>query len=172
MFLKWPEWLGDKVLWVAIAIGLSGGLLGAVGRERHEGRTPDPDWWINRLLVMPFLAIVAGAASVTVLSNMPKAVSTFVAAVLSLTAYDAVRMIETRSLKRAADLLGGARDLSEPDTMVEVAKGGGVVKVEHPGAPSDVGRALRKAHHAPVHDNPDLSALLKRLDVEGEQDDI
>ena len=63
-YLGWLE--GDSVrLWGIVAIASAIGLLGAYGRERNAGRPPDREWLINRLLVMPLLALLAGAGCST-----------------------------------------------------------------------------------------------------------
>jgi hypothetical protein len=47
-----------KILWIVIAIGLSAGLIGAYGRERNNGLSPDGAWWLTRFCILPFFAIV------------------------------------------------------------------------------------------------------------------
>ncbi|MAW99514.1 MAG: hypothetical protein CMN72_07675 [Sphingomonas sp.] len=98
-YLGWLE--GDSVrLWGIVAIASAIGLLGAYGRERNAGRPPDREWLINRLLVMPLLALLAGAGCSTL--GMTLEVTSIVASLLSLLAYEALGVISTRFLKKVA----------------------------------------------------------------------
>lgn len=135
--------------WVIIAIGSLVGLLGAYGREQHEGRDPNRKWLVLRLCVMPFLALAAAALADTL--NLSTQVAAFVAALFSLLAYDMVRVIAIRALKKAA---AGELDLPT-DARIEVPAGAdvpAVIKVQAtPGTP--MRGELRKAYAArPDHD--------------------
>jgi hypothetical protein len=176
MHLKGWEWVGDRLLYVAIAFGLAAGFLGAYGRERNDGRRPGRDWFVNRLLIMPFLGIAATAAATTLLAAMPRAVSTFVAALLAMMAYDVVRVIERRAIRnveRSIDVLTHGQD-DDAEVVTQVGSGQGApeeieVNIVPPreGNAHGVGLALRRAFK-PAPASPDLAALLKRLDPDRE----
>jgi hypothetical protein len=154
------EFLKDKILYVVLALGLSSGLIGAYGRERHEQRNPNANWWISRLCIIPFLAIVASAAVEQFhLTNQQAA---FLAAVLSLMGYEAVRIIIER-----AKLRGGAATAA---IAAEVPEGSrpyhSVIDTDHAGRatahvePTDplhprrsgIGKALRESLPLPEDD--------------------
>lgn len=107
------DFLKDKILYVVVSLGLSAGLIGAFGRERHEGRKPDGNWWLSRLCIIPFLAITATTAVDQFrLSNQQAA---FLAAVLSLMGYEAVRIIlERMKLKGEAAISAGGEVVGGP----------------------------------------------------------
>lgn len=91
--MKWIDETLDAASYM-ILIGLLAGLSGAYGRERHEGRQPDRNWWLNRILLMPFLAICASAG--TAAMKLSGEMTAFVASILSLLAYEAVNKIVAR----------------------------------------------------------------------------
>lgn len=87
-------------LYAVIVLGLAIGLAAAFGRERHEGRKPDGNWLFNRLLLMPFLA---GCSIVIVrTAGLSSEAALFVAQMLSLLAYDGLRVMRMRALKKLA----------------------------------------------------------------------
>ena len=162
----WPSWETVRLawegtrFWLIIAIGSLVGLLGAYGREQHEGRTPDRKWLGGRLCIMPFLAVAA--AALTDLMHLSGQVAAFVAAIFSLLAYDLVRVIAMRTLKRAA---GG--DIKLPtDAAVEIPatnRGPTVVTVK-PLAPAAPMRAvLRQAYPAKAEHDADMDRLLEQM---------
>ena len=161
---------------MAIAFGLAAGFLGAYGRERNDGRRPGRDWFLNRLLIMPFLGIAATAASTTLLSGLPRAVSTFFAAFLAMAAYDAVRVIERRvirNVERSIDVVTLGQE-DDAEVVTQVGSGHGApeeieVNIVPPreGKAHGIGLALRRAFK-PAPSSPDLAALLKRLDPDRE----
>lgn len=178
---KWFEGIGDRFVYIAIGIGLWAGLLGAYGRERNDGRRPGSDWIINRLLIMPLLGITTSALASTLLRGLPLVISTFIATVLALLGYDAVRIIETRgrrSVERGIDAIGDviagpARDGSEMVAKIEPGSGTPqTVTLESiPPAQDGValaGRSLRRAFKPTGGQSAELTDLLKRLDPEGD----
>jgi cell division septum initiation protein DivIVA len=90
--------------YVIIAVALTAGLAASYGREREAQQTPGRGWWLNRLLILPLLAIATSAAAEAF--KLTEAMSALAAAMLSLGGYDAVRVIEKKWRKRA--------DRSEP----------------------------------------------------------
>lgn len=87
-------------LYAVVALGMMIGLAAAFGRERHEGRKPDRNWLANRLLLMPFLA---GCSIVIVrTAGLSSEAALFVAQMLSLLAYDGLRVMRTRALAKLA----------------------------------------------------------------------
>jgi hypothetical protein len=162
---NWPSWETARLawegtrFWLIIAVGSLVGLLGAYGREQHEGRAPDRKWLVGRLCIMPFLAFAAAALSV--MMNLSGQVMAFVAALFSLLAYDLVRVIAMRALKRAA---GGEIKLPT-DAAVEIPAGNGtpeVVKVKTtPGTP--LRNELRQAFPAKASHDRALNRLLDDL---------
>jgi hypothetical protein len=168
----WPEWLGEKALYAAIVIGLAAGLLGAIGRERHEGRRPSGDWLTNRLLIMPLFAVVSATLGVTVLATLPRAVAMFVATMLSLAGFRALDLLEKKTLSRIANALPiGADAVPEAAPGLDVAHRPvteGTSPPLTPGRP-DV-QPIRKLRDAvPLEATPlDQAVLLDRLkDVPG-----
>jgi len=161
---NWPSWETARLawegtrFWLIIAVGSLVGLLGAYGREQHEGRTPDRKWLVGRLCIMPFLAITASAITDTM--HLSGQVAAFVSAIFSLLAYDLVRVIALRTLKKAA---GGEIKLPS-DAAVEIPGSAGapeVLKVKTtPGTPMR-GELRQAIPFAPA--DPDLNQLLDGL---------
>lgn len=170
------NYVRDKILWwVLLVFSLSAGIVGAYGRERHEGRAPDAQWWKNRLYIMPFLAITSSFLTDQFkLSNQQTAMA---ASLLSLLGYEAVRMISERAKKRGAqagaafDAVMGSDTAAAPrpyHSIVDVDdKGRAVAHVE----PTDdarprrgaIGAALREAIPRPNDADEDQQALINRL---------
>lgn len=161
----WPSWETARLawegirFWLIIGTGSLIGLLGAYGREQHEGRKPDRRWLGLRLCVMPFLALAAAAAAETL--HLSGQVAAFLASVFSMLAYDLVRVIALRALKKVA-----AGEVTLPtDAAVEVPGGKGVPEiVKITTAPATPMRGeLRKAFPVkPAHDAT-LDGLIDRL---------
>lgn len=170
------DYLRDKTpFWLLMAFSLAAGMVGAYGRERHEGRAPGISWWQNRAMILPFLAIV----SVWVQEQFSLTMSqlAMAAALLSLLGYEAVRIISENAKKRgeqAAKALGvGGSGPPTPKPYHSVVdtddKGRAVAHVE----PTDkanptrgsVASALKEAFPVPDHD-PDRD-LLDRLNLDG-----
>ena len=151
-------WEGAR-FWLIILVGSLVGLLGAYGREQHEGRAPDRQWLVGRLCIMPFLAFAAAALADTM--HLSGQVSAFVAAIFSLLAYDLVRVIAMRTLKKAA---GGEVKLPS-DAAVEIppsADGATVLKVKTtPGTP--LRGELRQAFPAKPEHDADMDRLLGQM---------
>lgn len=83
----------------AVIIGaLGAGLAASYGRELEAKRQPDRHWVLRRLLIMPLLAIAATAAADAF--QLSASFAGFAAAMLSLGGYDALRLIESKWLKR------------------------------------------------------------------------
>lgn len=88
------RWLQDEAMHFLVLLALGAGLAASYGRELEARRQPDRRWWIRRLLIIPFLAIAATAATDAFALNA--SASAFTAAMLSLSGYDALRLIEQR----------------------------------------------------------------------------
>ena len=84
-----------------IGSALGAGLAAAYGRERERKRSPDRQWWLNRVLILPLLAIAASAA--TEAFGLSRSMAAFTAAMLSLGGYDALCLLEARWRARATD---------------------------------------------------------------------
>jgi hypothetical protein len=161
----WPSWETARLawegirFWLIISIGSMLGLLGAYGREQHEGRAPNRKWLIDRLCVMPFLASAAAALTDTL--NLSGQVALFVASIFSLLAYDLVRVIAMRTLNKAA---GGEVKLPT-DAAVEILPSPGkpdVIKVKvTPGVP--MRGVLREAYPAKPEHDTDMDRLLGEM---------
>uniref|UniRef100_UPI0035CA56AB hypothetical protein n=1 Tax=uncultured Sphingomonas sp. TaxID=158754 RepID=UPI0035CA56AB len=154
--------LADAIrFWVVIAIGSLIGLLGAYFREQHEGRSPDRKWVAQRLGIMPFLALAASA--VADLFKLSTQVALFISALFSMLAYDLVRVIALRTLKKVAGELDSIKLPS--DVTVEVPAGSGkpeVVTVQ--ATPAPPARAeLRKAFPAKAERDPEIDRLIDKL---------
>jgi len=171
--------LRERLLWWAVlAFSLSAGIVGAYGRERHEGRAPDADWWKNRFYIMPFLAITASyLTDQFALSNQQMAMA---ASLLSLLGYEALRMILERARKKADiaadtanEVLGGGKATPRPyHSVVDTdAEGRAVAHVEptdqeHPRQGS-MRSALRETYRTPKDLPDEQQNLLDRLgDIE------
>lgn len=167
------EFLKDKILYVVISLGLSAGLIGAFGRERHEGRKPDSNWWISRLCIIPFLAITStSAVDQFRLTNQQAA---FLAAVLSLMGYEAVRMILERmklkgdaALSAATDVVGGPAEAARPyHSVVDTDQAGrATAHVEQTDMVSPEVGAIRRGLQAsfpPPPDDDDTAAELRGI---------
>lgn len=92
-----------EVLWIVVTLSLGAGLIGAYGRERHEGRLPTGSWWLTRLCIMPFLAIVV--AFCTDQFTLTRQQAALLSALLALMGYEAVRVILDRASKRGGALI-------------------------------------------------------------------
>lgn len=97
----------EAVLVVVVALGA--GLAAAYGREIQAGRNPARSWWIARLLLLPILAIGAGAASEAF--SMSRNATAFTAAMLSMGGYDCLRFLEAYWRTRVGGL-GSLQDQS------------------------------------------------------------
>lgn len=154
--------LADAIrFWVVIAIGSLIGLLGAYFREQHEGRKPDRKWVFQRLGIMPFLALAASA--VADLFKLSTQIALFVSALFSMLAYDLVRVIALRTLKKVAD---GIDDIKLPsDATVEVPAGTGKPEVltVHPTPAPPLRGELRKAYPAKAEPDQQLDGLIAEL---------
>jgi hypothetical protein len=92
--MKAVRWLEHGAIYLVILGALVAGLAASYGREREANRLPGRQWWLNRLLILPLLAIAATAA--TDAFSLSKSMAAFTAAMLSLGGYDALRLIESR----------------------------------------------------------------------------
>lgn len=120
-------------LWAAILVGIGVGLAGAYARELNEGRSPNYKWFRNRLLIYPFLSLAAAAAAES--TNLSRTQAAFLAAILSLLSFDAVRLITERFKKRAQ----GVVDLVDPQPPTDHAMSAGELLSGPPNPPSDAG---------------------------------
>lgn len=159
--MRWLDWLHERALYFFILLGMMVGLLGAFGRERHEGRRPGGDWWLNRLLLMPFLAGAGTAAAVAF--ALPNPVAHFVASLLSLMGYSALPEIMNRLL----DWLGPKRTMAgsvDPE-LIKPAAHRPTVDPERVRAPDEETAPLAKLRDVvPLAPNPaGDEALLGRL---------
>jgi hypothetical protein len=169
------EFLKDRILYAVIALGLSAGLIGAYGRERHEGREPNLDWWISRLCIIPFLGIVSSfAVDQFGLSNQQ---ATFLSSVLSIMGYEAVRLILEHSREKGeaasraiGGIVGGGKAKVRPyHSIVDVDDAGRpTAHVEptdekHPRRAA-VGSALRQTFKPPAKD--EVSAELEKFVID------
>lgn len=156
--------------WLIVAFGSLIGLAAAWGREQHEEKSATRKWLVNRLLLMPFLALSAAALSEQF--GWSRIVTAFAAGLLSLLGYEALRVLTTRTLAageaRIAELIGpsGAATVQAGDE--------GVVVVATPAAtPAEAtGAALRRAFQSAVQ-APDEGMMeqLRRLGAGKEDDD-
>ncbi|HEX8643731.1 MAG TPA: hypothetical protein VF702_07430 [Allosphingosinicella sp.] len=87
-------------IYAVIVLALGAGIVAAFGRERHAKRRPDRQWWVNRLLVTPLLAIAATAAAETF--DLSSSMAAFTAAMLSLGGYDILCLLERKWRSRVA----------------------------------------------------------------------
>ena len=107
--MRFFRWVEQGAIYIVIFAALAAGLAASYGRELEAKRTPDRQWLVRRLLIMPLLAIAATAA--TEAFGLTPSVAAFSAAMLSLGGYDALRLVETRwkarlaATARAADAL-------------------------------------------------------------------
>lgn len=164
------DYLRDKTpFWLLMAFSLAAGMVGAYGRERHEGRAPGISWWQNRAMILPFLAIVS--VWVQEQFSLTSSQLAMAAALLSLLGYEAVRMISEHAKKRgeqAAKALGvgGPPEAKPYHTIVDTDdKGRAAVHVEptndeHPRRGA-VGSALHDAF--PVVEGDGDDDLLNKL---------
>lgn len=97
------EWLQSEFarFWGAILVGMAIGLAGAYAREFNDGRAPNWKWLRNRLLIYPFLSLSAAAAAES--TDLTRTQAAFLAAILSLLSFDAVRAITRGWLKSVSD---------------------------------------------------------------------
>lgn len=86
-----------------VSLALAAGLIGAYGRERHEGRRPDASWWLTRLCIMPFFAIVVTFCIDQF--TMSRQQTALLASLLSMSGFEAVRFILERATKRGEQMI-------------------------------------------------------------------
>lgn len=110
--MNWMEFLGHGATYFVIAAALAAGIAASYGRELEARRHPDGNWWFRRLLITPLLVIAATAA--TDLFGLSKSGSAFTAAMLSIGGYDAIKIIESRWLRRVGLIDGEPNDPSPP----------------------------------------------------------
>lgn len=96
--MTWALFLEGAAPYLVIAVALAAGVAASYGRELEAKRRPDRSWWIRRLLIIPLLVIAATAA--TDLFALSKSASAFTAAMLAIGGYDAIKLIESRWLRR------------------------------------------------------------------------
>ena len=97
-------WIDVFGIYVAIIFALAAGLAAAYGREREAQKAPTRQWWLNRILLLPLLAIAATAAVDAF--SLSKSLAAFTAAMLSIGGYDVLCIIERRwrsRIERLAD---------------------------------------------------------------------
>lgn len=134
--------------WVQLAVivlGLWAGVAGAYGRELHSQRKPSLDWWISRILILPILGIAASAAVEQF--KLSRQQSALLAAMLALSGYEALRLLQSSWLAR----FGGGKVEKEDEPIApaprEPAPYASVIDTD------DKGRAT--AHMMPVdHEKP------------------
>ncbi len=99
------EFLQHEVsrFWGAIIVGMAIGLSGAYAREFNDGRNPNGKWLRNRLLIFPFLSLAA--ASVAESTSLSRTQAAFLAAILSLLSFDAVRLITEKFMTKTEDAI-------------------------------------------------------------------
>lgn len=102
-------------LWGAIIVGIAIGLIGAYARELNDGHRPSFKWFLNRILIYPFLSLAAATAADSTKLSMHQAC--FLAAILSLLSFDALRLITENFVKRA-EALANAMDIAKPDRAI------------------------------------------------------
>ena len=162
--MKLGEWLtGESArFWTALVVGSGVGFMAAYGREQHEGRAPSRRWVVNRLLAMPFLALMAAAGAEAF--ALPSRVATFLAALFSLLSYELIRVVTTRSLKRAADkideLVKAGETVAELDAMPETPP---VTHVKIETRADLIGAAVRTVATPEGPTPPDMAEMLKQL---------
>lgn len=163
------DWFKSEAvrLWAAILIGIGIGLAGAYGKERHEGRTPDRHWLFNRLLIYPFLGLAAAFVSESFSLSPTKA--SFVASLFSLLAFDAVRILAARFVKRTEDAIDAVIKAADAGLPVQIPAGTDIPRrvsldIPPPTAESVVTRnELRKAFPAPGKHERSLDELIEKL---------
>jgi len=96
--VKWMEFPAAAATCLVIAGALAAGIAASYGRELEANRRPDRQWWVRRLLITPVLVIAATAA--TELFGLSRSGAAFTAAMLSIGGYDALKLIESRWLRR------------------------------------------------------------------------
>ncbi|MGY2732405.1 hypothetical protein [Sphingomonas sp. UYP23] len=149
--------------WSVIAVGSLIGLLGAYFREQHEGRSPDRKWVDQRLGIMPFL--MSAASAVSDLFKLSTQIALFVSALFSMLAYDLVRVIALRTLKKVAGEgeVDGIKLPSDATVEVPASTGKPEVLTVHATPPPPVRAELRKAFPAkPEHDR-EIDRLIDEL---------
>lgn len=165
------EIIKDRILYVVIALGLGSGLIGAYGRERHEGRVPDGNWWLSRICIIPFLGIVASFSVDQFGLTVQQA--SFLSAVLALMGYEAVRMILDRAKLKgqeatkilgdvvAADVPAGPRPYHSVIDTDAAGRATAHVEETDPKHPrrGALGHALRQTFEPPAGDSA-LDTLL------------
>jgi len=156
-----------------LAGSLLSGLVGAYGRERHEGRSPDGSWWLTRACAMPVLAIISyWLIDQFHLSNPQGALAT---AILSMMGYEAIAIVLDRAKKRGSQIadaaIGGVQATPRPYVSVVDTDDAGrptahveIVEVDKP-AQNGVGAALRSSLKGAVAEPlpDDMTDLVNRL---------
>lgn len=160
--MKWWAELPVKalVVWM-IGIGLMAGLIGAYGRERHEGRTPSAQWWFTRVLLMPFLAMAASAAAEAFAFSPQRA--GFIAALLALLGYDAIRLLTARVFGAKLLHITGLDDASGGQAVLRVVpgkEGGNLITIEVP-------EAIAGQDETPLHGGKHLAPETVPIEVVG-----
>lgn len=125
--LAWTA-LETLVPYAVLATALAAGLTASYARERESSRQPTRQWWVNRILILPLLAITAAAA--TEIFELSTSTAAFAAAMLSLGGFDALCMIESRWRARAsgqalAEPRCGNADTEVPSALDEKSDSGG-----------------------------------------------
>jgi hypothetical protein len=146
-------------------------LIAAYGRERHEGRLPSSSWWVTRLCVMPFLAIVVVFAADQF--SLTRQQYALLAALLSLSGYEAVRIIIDRAQRRGTALVDSIIPATAKPYASKIETDGAghpvarlmVYDPEHPRS-AGVGDALRSGYSGAVQDElpVDQTDLLGEID--------
>ncbi len=112
--MAWLDFFEFEIapFWIAIVVGMGIGLSGAYAREFNDGKSPTKHWLRNRLLLYPFLALAAQVAAEAL--NLTETQAAFLAAILSLMAFDALRVIITRFQKKAEEAIEDMVPMLDP----------------------------------------------------------
>lgn len=164
------EW----ILWIIVTLSLGAGLVGAYGRERHEGRLPAFDWWLTRLCIMPFLAIVVAFAIDQF--DLSRQQTALLASLLALMGYEAVRIIIERA-RRSGDALIEAVTPKPYGSIVDTdSQGRTTVHIvptnERNPRRGGIGEGMKGVYASSVSEElpADLNRLVDKLD--GKEDDV
>jgi thiamine monophosphate synthase len=101
--------------YLGILGALGAGIAASYGRELEAHRRPDRHWWVRRLLIVPLLAIASTAA--TELFGLSKSGAAFMAAMLALGGYDAIRLIEAKWRHRIGHAATTSLSAGESDEL-------------------------------------------------------